>query len=414
MLISRRLPQALAAAVACVGVCVSLSLSPPAWAGPITVNLRVEGSAKTLFEGPVSAEAVTEPPGLTTRSSGGAHPCDVKDNGSNGGFGTASATPTTALYAAAIQSGLGIDASWSTSLNDFDITQIGSDIANSNENGEFWGYAVNYTTANVGGCQFQLAPGGEVLWAYNYFELKHLLAVSGPTAVNAGMPFTVHVTDGQTGEPISGAAIGEVTGGVTTSIPAAPLTDASGNATISRAQAGSLTLKATRADSVRSNGLAVCVHAGNDGSCGTTAPAASGSSTAPASSQAPPQPAAADLAKVLGVRNGHVYPRRFAPRVLSGIVEIPAGGTLRQVRIRLERRYRGRCFDFSGARERFVRARRCGAASFFSVGSSESFSYLLPAPLPAGRYAYDIEAVDSTGHATKLIGGVSHVVFGVV
>jgi hypothetical protein len=60
---------------------------------------------------------------------------------------------------------------------------------------------------------------------------------------------------------------------------------------------------------------------------------------------------------------------------------------------------------------RFVRAGKCAPAAFFSVGGAESFSYLLPARLAAGRYAYDIEAVDSSGRVTGLVGGVSHVVF---
>jgi hypothetical protein len=119
----------------------------------------------------------------------------------------------------------------------------------------------------------------------------------------------------------------------------------------------------------------------------------------------------ADVAKAAGVKNGHVYSRRLAPRVLRGVVDIPSGGTLRQVRISLQRRYRGRCFDFSGLRESFVRTKKCGSAAFFSVGGSESFSYLLPASLPKGRYVYDIEAINDAGRATKLVSGVSHVVF---
>ena len=91
--------------------------------------------------------------------------------------------------------------------------------------------------------------------------------------------------------------------------------------------------------------------------------------------------------------------------MLEGSVEIPFGGTLRQVRISLQRRYRGRCFDFSGSRESFVRTKKCGSAAFFSVGGSESFSYLLPARLPKGSYTYDIEAIDSTGQPTKLVSG---------
>ena len=111
------------------------------------------------------------------------------------------------------------------------------------------------------------------------------------------------------------------------------------------------------------------------------------------------------------MRNGRVYSRRLAPRVLKGMVVLLSGDTLRQLRIRLERRYRGHCSAFSGSRERFVGVRKCGQASFFPVGVTESFSYLLPVPLPAGRYVYDIQAVDASGHVSRLLNGVSHVVF---
>jgi len=111
-----------------------------------------------------------------------------------------------------------------------------------------------------------------------------------------------------------------------------------------------------------------------------------------------------------GVKAGHVYSRRRGPRILKGKVTVPAGGTLEDVRISLVRRSRKRCFAFNGVKERFVKS-HCGAKRFFSVGDSESFSYLLPAALPAGRYVYDIEAVNTAGQATKLVAGVSHVVF---
>ena len=51
---------------------------------------------------------------------------------------------------------------------------------------------------------------------------------------------------------------------------------------------------------------------------------------------------------------------------------------------RLRRSYKGRCWAYSGARERFARA-RCGHGSFFKVASGgDSFSYLLPARAAAG------------------------------
>jgi hypothetical protein len=409
MVPSGRYSQVLTAALVCA--CVSFALTGPAYAAPITVNLRVEGSSSTLFEGPVAVEAIGNPPGISTNSSAGAHPCDVKDNGKNEGFVPSGAAPTAALYDAATTRGLAFDASWSSEFNDFFVSQVGTDVNGGAPEFPSWGYAVNYTTANVGGCQFQLAPGSDVLWAYNYFNLAHLLSFTGPTNANVGIPVTVRVTDGQTGQPISAASIGELAGGATTTIPASPMTDANGEATITLAHQGSVTLKATRADSVRSNGLVICVHNGNDGSCGTTLASGGGASTGSGHPQAPPPPIVADSAKVTGVTNGHVYPRRSAPRLLGGVVDVPAGGTLRSVRIRLERRRRGHCFDFSGSSERFVRARRCGAASFFSVGATESFSYLLPTRLPPGRYVYDVQAVDGAGHSTKLIAGVNHVVF---
>jgi hypothetical protein len=400
MRISRRMLPALA------GVLVSLllSLSASASAVPITVNLRVEGSSATLFEGPIT----TAPETIETASSGGPHPCNYSSNGSaestfaNGG--NASGTPTTALHDAAFAAGLSFNAEWfgneahSGEPGDFFVSQVGPDANGGAPTFPSWGYAVNDTTANVGGCQIALAPGNEVLWAYNYFNLKHLLSLSGPATVTTGAPFTVHVTDGQTGEAISGAAIGALVGGVTSTSASSPMTDTSGNATVTLSQVGTETLKATQSESVRSNGLAVNVVPISACACVLT--------LLPAPALVPP-----DVAKIAGVKNGHAYSRRSAPRVLAGVVEIPAGGTLRQVRISLKRRYRGRCFDFSGSRESFVRTKKCGSAAFFSVGGSESFSYLLPARLPKGSYVFDIEGVDIAGQPTKLVSGVSHVVF---
>ena len=395
---SRRTLPMLAGAV----ISLVLVLAASASAAPIIVNLRVEGSTNTLFEGPVSTEGIPNPPGITTESSPTAEPCDFKDNGSNGGYGPSAATPTAALYDAATADHLDFNAEWFSSLNDFDISQVGDDIADAGGNEAYWGFAVNYTYSTVGGCQLQLAPGSEVLWAYNYFNLKHLLSLSGPSSATVGVPFTVHVTDGQTGEPISGAAIGQLVDGVTNTSSSSPTTNAAGNATVTLTQVGTVTLKATQSESVRSNGLSLSVSVGN-ASCVCSGPPI-----------LPPKSAlevAPDVAKIAGVKNGHLYSRRSAPRVLEGIIEVPAGDTLREVRISLQRRYRGRCFDFNGSRESFVRTKKCGSATFFSVGGSESFSYLLPARLPKGIYTYDIEAVDSAGQPTGLVSGISHVVF---
>jgi hypothetical protein len=233
------------------------------------------------------------------------------------------------------------------------------------------------------------------------------LKLSGSATANAGTSYVVHVSDGQTGEPISGAAIGQFAGGITTALSPAAVTDFAGNATVTLSSAGTVTLKATRAESVRSNGIAVCVHSGNDGACGTTIPLKGEPKILPATSP----PFEGDVARISGVKNGGVYRRRVAPRILNGVVEIRSGGTLSQVQISLERRYRGRCFKFSGSRARFIHARKCGAEHFFSVGGAQSFSYLLPAPLPPGRYVFEIQAVEHGGRRTKLLDGISRVVF---
>ena len=417
MHVNRRLSVAF-----CIALVSALASSTDALASPVTVKLRVEGSTKTLFEGEVTTQGAT----FETQSSNGPHPCNYKENGSSSEGGTsedenggnASGTPTTALRDAALQNNLPFNAEWFGSgkegngdPGDFFVTQVGSDINETSSPYDSWGYAVNDTTAPVGGCQIALAPGNEVLWAYNYFNLSHLLSLAGPATVNAGTPFTVHVTDGHTGEPIEHAAIGEVVNGVTTTISGSATTDADGNATVKLASAGTVTLKATQAESVRSNGLVVCVHNGNDGTCGTSAPGQSPTVTSNKAGTTSTLPET-DVAKVLGIKNGHVYASQRSPRLLTGSVVVPAGATLREVRISLRRKQHGRCFSFNGSRERFMKA-KCKSTSFFSVGSAESFSYLLPARLPAGHYTYEIQAVDSSGVATKLSPGVSRVVFSV-
>jgi hypothetical protein len=383
-------------------------LGSSAQAAPVTVSLRVEGATKTLFEGSIATEGET----FETPSSKEPHPCDYSQNGNAGGFeneGNSAGTPTTALHDAAVSTGLPFDAEWfgsgpeeSGNPGDFFVSQVGSDINESSPPFASWGYAVNYLTAPVGGCQIALAPGSEVLWAYNYFNLEHRLKLTGPAVAAAGAPFTVKVTDGGTGAPVAGMTIGEMSGGVTSAVPGTATTNAAGEATVTLTRAGSPVLKAQGAGAVRSNGLPVCVHDGNDGTCSTVVPTGKGEPLIARS--------LVDSAQASGVQAGHVYGRHSGPRVLRGVVSVPSGGTLRDVRISLERSTGKSCWVFSDKRARFVRA-RCSARSFFSVGDAPSFSYLLPARLSPGRYVYDIETVDAGGQTTKTGTGPSHVVF---
>ncbi len=274
----------------------------------------------------------------------------------------------------------------------------------------FWSFWLNDKEAEVGACEAEVKAGDHVLFFPSCFgtacpqPIPTPLEVEAASSANVGEPTPVTVkrfsSSGVASEVAGAAAVG---GG------AGATTDSHGQAILTFLHAGEITVRATAPEAIRAE-TTICIHNGNDGTCGTTV-TAGGPGKSPVTAQISPQTTVSEVAKVAGVKNGHVYSRRHAPRVLGGIVKVPAGGTLRQVRIRLERRYRGRCWDFSGSRVRFVRARKCDTASFFSVGGSESFSYLLPAALPKGRYVFDIEGVDSAGHATKLVSGVSHVVF---
>ena len=363
-----RVSSAAAAAV------VAATLVPgAATAAPVTVNVRIEGASSTIFEGPVTTDAKTIDKGS------GPHPCDGTNGGANP---TPGPTMTGALDDAALQHGFTWDGTW-FSFGDFGIDRVGPDAKTSSQ---FWGYALNLVPSQVGGCQQQVHAGDDVLFAYDFFSKAHLLSLTGPASAAPGQPFTVHVVDGQTSPatPVAGASVGGAT------------TNASGDATVTLAAFGDSALKASKADSVRSNALHVCVHAGADGRCGTTAPPAPG---APSASAFP-------YARIVGIADH----QRFAhgPRLLRGTVD---ASRLTAVKLRLTRRSGHRCYAFSNRAAVFHPA-RCGAnrPSFFSIGTDASWSYLLPAALPAGRYVLDVTAI-AGGKRDALARGRNRVVF---
>jgi hypothetical protein len=234
------------------------------------------------------------------------------------------------------------------------------------------------------------------------------LAVEVPPTANAGEAVNVTVKQyNSKGEasPAEGASVGGGGTGATT--------DSQGHATLKLFGDGTYTLRASGAATgppvVRTE-TTICVHEGNDGTCGTTSPKSTPVQT-PGSSL-PPKPEAAQPALVAdagGVRNGHIYSRNHAPRVLSGKVVSTVAVT--SISIRLRRSYKGRCWAYNGARERLERV-RCGGGSFFKVSSGgSSFSYLLPSKLPPGRYVCDVEASNTAGEHTALHRGSSSVVF---
>lgn len=100
----------------------------------------------------------------------------------------------------------------------------------------------------MGGCQQEVQPGDQVLWAFDAFSKSYFLKVTpNVIAVKKGESKTVTVTDGTTGVPIGNATIDGVT------------TDANGKATLVFPKSGAFEYKAERSDSIRSNALYVVV-----------------------------------------------------------------------------------------------------------------------------------------------------------
>jgi hypothetical protein len=286
----------------------------------------------------------------------------------------------------------------------------------------YWSFWLNDVPSSVGACGAELTQGDEVVFFAECYQQgtdcptgatapEHFLTETAPTASNVQVGVPIAVTVGSLNTETGNAESSLPSGTTVTAGSLSATPNAQGVATFTFPSVGVYTIQSAAPDSVPSDPQVICVHNGNDGNCGTTLISGSESTKSTTTFVGEPGTVVSYAAKVVGVKNSHIYSRRAAPRLLAGMVDVPAGGTLRQVRISLQRRYNGRCFDFSGSRESFVRTKKCGSAAFFSVGGSESFSYLLPARLPRGSYVFDIEGINSAGQATKLVSGVSHVVF---
>lgn len=329
-------------------------------AAPVTVNLRVEGQSQTLYEAPVTTDGHD-----ITKDASGAHPCDGTNGGANPSPGP---TMTSALDDAF---GSGWAGTWFDGFEDFGIDAIGGE-ANDFGAGAFWGYALDFAPTSVGGCQQQVSAGQEVLYAYDFFSKSFLLRLSGPASAKEGEDFTVTVTDGTCGCAISGATVGGAT------------TDANGQAVLRFQSAGNVTLKAERADSVRSNALTVEIR--RDSSTTTPAPttpapgtpAGTGADTG-ANTPAPGDPAAG--ASSFGSLDPRVVHAILREAVQGGDMRMPASGVLRRrfanpfafpVTGAITLRAIGRVAPLGGASAaRRPRSVRLGSA-VFAVGANET------------------------------------------
>lgn len=352
-------------------------------AAPTTVQLRVEGSTATLFEGPVTTD------GHAIDKGDGPHPCDGTTRITppvNAGPGP---TVTSALDDASRLAGFTWSGQWSASFGDFLVSQIGAD-APPGGSSSYWGTVRNYQPTPVGGCQEQVAEGDEVLFALGDIFSDDLLRLTGPARVRTGAPVLVTVTDGKTGAPSAGATVGGVQ------------TGAEGSTTLAYGSTGLVRLKAEKAGAIRSNAVNVCVSETGTGDCGLP-PAQLGT---PGAGKVKDR--VAPRARVAGPRDGAHY--RRGPRLLSGTAADDVGVT--QVKLALRRHARGaKCRWWSSTRERFTGG-GCAKKVFFHIDATRSWSYLLPRTLPPGRYVLDVKAFDRAGNRDeRFVRGSNRVVF---
>ena len=230
---------------------ILVSLAAPAAAGavPVTVNLRVEGPTKTVFDGPVTTDAHD-----VATAAAGSHTCD----GTNGAAEPAPGpTATGALDDAARLGGFTIDGPYGNfGIDDYFIERVADQQIDPNT--AFWSLWINHSFSDKGGCQKRVLAGQDVLWAGIPFSVSVPLKLEGPTAGVVGQPVSVLVTDGQTGAPQAGATVAGAT------------TGPDGRATVSFAQKGIYRLKAEKPETIRSNTIVLCVDPSGALPCSST------------------------------------------------------------------------------------------------------------------------------------------------
>ena len=227
-----------------------MAVPATAAAVPVTVNLRVEGATNTIFDGPV----VTDGHNLAPSSGGGSRVCDGTNNGA---FPAPGPTATAALDDAARAGGFTWDGTWNDAFSDFLVSRIGSEEQTTTQ---FWGHFVNGKSASAGGCQTRLAAGDETVWAFDAFSKTAFLRLAGPASATIGAPVTFRVVD--TAPDTSVPAVGA-------SVNGAP-TGSDGSATLTFPAEGIFSVKADRADAVRSNRIRICVDPAGAQPCSST------------------------------------------------------------------------------------------------------------------------------------------------
>jgi len=336
-----------------------LAAAPGAHAADVLV--RVEGANDTL----IPRTGVPIQPGTFTKD--GAHACSSTSAG--GALERATAGDWSGRW---------------SQFGDYEVQSIKGERYASNAgdpSGHYWAFWLNYRYSSSGVCGTPMQAGDEVLFFPDCFGAgctknpTPLRISSVPGSAQPGQPFDVRVIQYD-------VAFDADFNATTTEAPAAGATVTAAGRSFTAGADGvarvtidgrSVTgVRATKPGYVRSATENVCVD------CGPAFTPRARDTTAPVATVA--------------VRDGAVFARRRAPRLLRGTVTPDPSG-LHSVKLRLTRRVGRRCSYFSGRRERFV-PMRCGRGSFLRIGDRADWSYLLPQRLGRGRYVLEAKAID--------------------
>jgi hypothetical protein len=277
----------------------------------------------------------------------------------------------------------------------------------------YWTFWLNYEYQNAGACDTVVQDGDDVLFFVDCFgdcASPKPLRLEVPATAQHGSKVAVKVTeyDVTFGEGFVGTTHASPAAGATVEAgDRTYVTDAEGVAQVQTFARGPLAMRATKPDHVRSSTESTCVTDGADGFCGTVKPGD------PAPATPPPAVAAPDrqhpFTTITAPGNGDRFTRARAPRSITWSIAADPSG-IEQLKLRLTRRYRGRCWYFSPKADQFVRT-RCGRAFFFRIGDRAESSFLLPERLGPGRYVFDAKAVDGAFNREPLARGRNRVVF---
>jgi hypothetical protein len=314
---------------ACFAVLLLIIVVAPSAQAATNVNVRIEGREETIFEKSllVSPKKIQASSDTVERNCDGVNELDPENLAPG-------VTPTLASAEAMESIGESFDGQWYEGFGDYFITRWGPD-EQDNALSAWWGILVNQAFTPVGGCQKQLKEGDEVLWVWDAFSSRPMLALypaaahyaEGPRPTRivaaAGEPVAVEVVAWPAGSesstpevpsrtgssPYEGAEVAPVTVNskdfqrVDTASPEAVVSDADGKATFTFTTPGIHRIKATgplgeESSVVRSNGLEVCVPA-QVGDCGEAVPTKPITDpTKPAATPSPtPEPVAARISK---------------------------------------------------------------------------------------------------------------------